>query len=483
MGSLRGFFIGGRWVEASGTGWLDVVSPSTEETIGRVPEATPADIDRAVVAARHAFDHGPWPRLSVEERVGHLRRFLDAYDELAQEAVETQIDEMGGTRRFLAPLSTGLRSFAERTMADALAIKFSEEREGVAGKVLVFREPIGVVAGIVPWNAPVHMAVGKLMPSLLTGCPMVLKPAPESPLSAYVLSRAFEAADLPEGVVSIVPGGRGVGEYLVGHAGVDKVTFTGSTQAGAQIAATCGAQIKPVTLELGGKSAAIILEDAELDIHLPALIGKSLQNTGQMCIATTRLLVQRNQHADFVARLVDYVANMRLGDPHDPDSELGPLVAKRQRDRVESFIKSGIDEGATVAYGGGRPTDLHRGWYVEPTVFDQVDNTMTIAREEIFGPVVAVLPYDNEDEAIAIANDSSYGLGGAVFTADLEHGIEVARRIRTGTFSVNDGPFGGGGGPFGGYKRSGLGRERGPEGLESFLQLKSVALPPARIPS
>jgi aldehyde dehydrogenase (NAD+) len=483
MESSRDFFIGGHWVEAAGADWLDVVSPSTEETVGRVPEATPADIDRAIVAARHAFDHGPWPRLSVEERVRHLRRFLDAYDEVAQEAVETQIEEMGGTRRFLAPLSTGLRSSVERTMTDALAIEFSEERDGFVGKVLVFREPIGVVAGIVPWNAPVHMAVGKLMPSLLTGCPMVLKPAPESPLSAYILSRAFEVADLPEGVVSIVPGGRSVGEYLVGHPGVDKVTFTGSSQAGAQIAATCGAQIKPVTLELGGKSAAIILDDADLDSYLQALVAMALQNTGQMCIATTRMLVQRSRHDDFVARLVDHVAKMRLGDPHDPDSELGPLVAERQRDRVESYMRSGIDQGAKIAYGGGRPKDLPRGWYVQPTVFVNVDNSMTIAREEIFGPVVAVLSYDSEDEAIAIANDSNYGLGGAVFTADLERGVEVARRIRTGTFSVNDGPFGGGGGPFGGYKRSGLGRERGPEGLESFLQLKSVALPPTRMPS
>jgi betaine-aldehyde dehydrogenase len=291
------------------------------------------------------------------------------------------------------------------------------------------------------------------------------------------LADAFEAAGLPEGLVSVLPGRVEVGEYLVSHKGIDMVTFTGSAGAGQRIAATCGEQLKRATLELGGKSAAIVLQDADLDRHFPTLVDNSMRNTGQVCVATTRLLVHQSQHDDFVDRLTDFVGGMAVGDPHKDDTDFGPLASRRQRDRVEGYIATGLGEGAKVVLGGGRPAGIERGWFIEPTIFVQVDNSMTIAQEEIFGPVLAVMSYRTEDEAVAVANDSPYGLGGAVYTSDLDRGLAIASQVRTGTCAINDGLPAGGGGPFGGYKRSGLGRERGPEGLHEFLELKSVSFP------
>jgi betaine-aldehyde dehydrogenase len=345
------------------------------------------------------------------------------------------------------------------------------------GKVVVYREPVGVVAGIIPWNAPIVNALTKVVPSLLTGCPIVLKPAPESPLSAYLMADAAIAVGLPPGVFNLVPGGREIGEYLVGHPGVDRVSFTGSTAAGAKVAALCGQQIKNATLELGGKSAAIVMEDADLDRIMPSLISNSLQNSGQVCVNTTRILVPRSRSAELRDRLVDEISQLKVGDPHDPITTVGPLVAERQRERVEGYIKSGLEQGAKIILGGGRPKDLPTGWYVEPTIFAEVDNSMRIAQEEIFGPVVCLFDYDDVEQAVSIANDTQYGLGGAVYTSDLDRGIEVAAQMKTGSCIINEGPLGGGGGPFGGCKKSGLGRESGREGFESYLELKSVALP------
>jgi betaine-aldehyde dehydrogenase len=457
--------------------WLEVVSPTTEEVIGRVPEAGAADVDRAVAAARAAFDTGPWPRLSFDERARGLERFLACFERRAAEAVDLQIDEMGGVRKFLGPATLGATPFLTRMIADGRTIPFREVRDGVAGPVVVLREPLGVVAGIVPWNAPVMAALTKILPALLMGCPILLKPAPESPLSALVLAETFDEAGLPPGLLSVLPGGVATGEALVAHPGVDMVSFTGSTAAGQRIAATCGAQVKPAALELGGKSAAIILDDADLGRYLPSVIDNALRNTGQVCVATTRILVPRTRHDEIVDRLVDAVAAMTVGDPHDQRTDFGPLASVRQRVRVEGYVATGRYEGAKVVLGGGRPAGLDRGWYVEPTIFVNVDPAMAIARQENFGPVLAVLAYDGDDEALAIANDSDYGLGGAVYSSDPDRALTVAARIRTGTCQINDGLPAGGGGPFGGYKQSGLGRERGPEGLESFLELKSVAFP------
>jgi betaine-aldehyde dehydrogenase len=473
----REHFIGGDWQTASGGDLLEVISPSTEEVVGRVPVAGPAEIDQAVAAARRAFEQGPWRRMSVADRAGYLKRLAAELHARREQSVGLQIDEMGGTRQFIEANVDGIGPFLDRMISDAEQVAFREVRDGTVGKVVVLREPVGVTAAVTPWNSPVMVAVTKLFPALLMGCPVVLKPAPESPLSGYVIAEAIRAAGLPEGVVSIVNGGVEAGAYLVGHPGVDFVTFTGSRGGGRAIATACGDRLRPVVLELGGKSAAVILPGVDMTPYLGSLVGNSLRNSGQICISTNRVLVQADDRDAIVGQLADYVAAMKIGDPHDPDTDFGPLAAARQRDNAERFIASGLAEGAKIALGGGRPADMKRGWYVEPTIFTEVDNRMEIAQEEIFGPVLSVISYRDEDEAIAIANDSVYGLGGAVFAQDVEHGLDVAARIVTGTCSVNGGPPSGGGGPFGGRKQSGLGCERAVEGLQSFLELKSVALP------
>jgi len=475
--SQQELFIANRWVKPSAGRRIEVISPSTEEVIGSVPVAEAREIDEAVAAARSAFDSGPWPRMTVAERAEALTRVVDAWEPHANKAVEVQIAEMGGPRKFLEAATHILRYWLANEVREAGNINFREVRQGQVGDVVVLREPIGVVAAIIPWNSPIQQAWSKLVSSLLMGCPIILKTAPESPLSMELLANAFEAADLPPGTVSLISGGGDTGEYLVRHPDVDKVTFTGSTATGGKIAAICGELIRPVNLELGGKSAAILLDD-DIGNYLPSLIANSLSNSGQICISTNRVLVPEAHYDSIVDHLVDYVAALKVGSPYDPDTDIGPLVAERQRSRVESYIASGKEQGAKIVLGGGRPTDL-RGWYVEPTIFVDVDNKMRIAQEEIFGPVLSVIKYRDVDNAVAIANDSDYGLYGAVFSRDPEYALEVASRVRTGTLAVNDGPPIGGGGPFGGYKRSGLGRELSHEGLESHLEYKSIALPPS----
>ncbi|WIX75670.1 aldehyde dehydrogenase [Amycolatopsis carbonis] len=470
-------FIGGRWVSARGGEALEVVSPATEQVVGRVPVAITEEIDAAVSAARVAFDDGPWPRMSLAERGDHLRRFADAIEARREQVLQLQIDEMGMVYKFAVENINGIRPSLERYLADAKKVDFREVRDGAIGKVLVLREPIGVVAGVTPWNSPIAVEVSKIFPSLLMGCPIIVKPAPESPLSAYLLGEAAIEAGLPEGVLSIVNGGVPAGAYLVGHPGIDHVTFTGSTGGGHAIAKACAGQFRAVTLELGGKSAAIILPGTDMTDYIPSLVGGSLRNSGQICVSTNRVIVHEDDQDRIVEQLVDHISSLKLGDPHDPETDFGPLAAKRQLDNVERFVASGKAEGAKVVLGGGRPADRPTGWYFEPTVFVDVDNRMEIAQEEIFGPVLSVITYSDKAEAVAIANDSKYGLGGAVFATDPEEAIEVASQIVTGTVQVNGGPPAGGGGPFAGRKHSGLGAERAVEGLETFLELKSVTLP------
>jgi aldehyde dehydrogenase (NAD+) len=471
-------FIGGNWHAASSDGDLiEVISPSTEEVVGRVPVAGQAEIDLAVAAARSVFDSGPWPRMSLAERAGYLREFVAALGARREQAIDLQIDEMGGTRRFIEANFDGIGPFLDRMLDDAAQVRFREVRDGTVGKVVVLREPAGVTAAVTPWNSPVMVAITKLFPSLLMGCPVVLKPAPESPLSAYVIAEAVAAAGLPQGTVSIVNGGVPAGAYLVGHPAVDHVTFTGSRGGGRAIATTCADRLRAVTLELGGKSAAIILPGVDMAPYIPALVRQSLWNSGQICISTNRVIVHEDDRDTVVAQLADYVSGMKVGDPHHADTEFGPVASARQRDIVERFIASGRAQGAKVALGGGRPAGLARGWYVEPTIFTGVDNSMEIAQEEIFGPVLSVITYRDEADAVKIANDSMYGLGGSVYAPDPERGLEIAAQVVTGTCAVNGGPPSGGGGPFGGRKQSGLGCERAVEGLESFLELKSVSLP------
>ncbi len=472
-------FIGGEWVSPAGTGTIDVINPTTEEVVGRVPDSTEADVDKAVASARDAFDNGPWPRMTPAERAEILTRASQAIQADMQAFAELITTEMG------SPVAWGTMAqvFAPTMIMDyyaglASTFAFDEVRQGLMGEVLVAKEPVGVVGAIAPWNVPMFIAAAKLAPAFVAGCTVVFKPAPETPLDAFRLAQVLEEAGLPKGVLSVLPAGREVGEHLVRHPGINKVSFTGSTIAGKKIGGICGEQLKRFSLELGGKSAAVLLDDVDLSQALPMLLPNALMNNGEACIAQTRILAPRDRYQEVVDALVDSVSAMKVGDPLDPAVEVGPLVAERQRDRVEGYIKLGQEEGAKIAVGGGRPDGLGKGWFVEPTIFVDVDNSMRIAQEEIFGPVLAVIPYDGgDDEAVSIANDSNYGLCGSVWTNDPERGLKVARGVRTGTYMLNSPIPIDFSTPFGGYKESGMGREFGPDGLELFLEKKSINLP------
>lgn len=469
-------FIGGDWAAPAGTGTIDVISPHTEEVIGRVPEGTEADIDAAVAAARRAFDEGPWPRMAPAERAEIVGRLASIYAERQQEMADLVTAEMGSPIMFSVFGQAAIPQMVLQYYVDlAGTYTWEEERQGMLGPVTVTQEPAGVVAAIVPWNVPQFTLMLKLAPALIAGCTVVAKPSPETPLDSYLLAEWIKEAGIPDGVVNIVPAGREVGAHLVAHPGVDKVSFTGSTAAGRKIGAVCGEQLKRVTLELGGKSAAIILDDADLESTVEGFKLASLMNNGEACAAQTRILASRRRYDEVADALASMVGGLAVGDPADYGTEIGPLVTKRQQERVENYIRVGQDEGAKLITGGlNRPHD--RGWYVAPTVFGDVANDMRIAREEIFGPVLVLIPYEDEDDAVRIANDSDYGLGGSVWTSDPAHGVEVARRIRTGSCGVNmytlDPNT-----PFGGYKNSGLGRELGPEGLLAYLEHKSIPHP------
>ena len=472
--------IGGSLAPSSATEVIEIISPATEELIATVPDATSADIDRAVAAARRAFDLGPWPRMRPSERAEVLARVSARLAERAEELAELITAEMGAALAITkAAQITSPIAILDYYVGLASDYAFEEIRPGLTvEEVLVTKEPVGVVGAIAPWNVPLFMSISKLAPSLLAGCTVVYKPAPETPLDAYLLAEIFTECGLPEGVLSVVPAGRVAAEHLVTHPDVDKISFTGSTVAGRRIAELCGAQLKRCTLELGGKSAAIILDDADVAAMVPRIVPLALLNAGQICVAQTRILAPRSRYDEVVDALCQNIADAwSVGDPLDPATRIGPLVAERQRTRVEGYVAKGIAEGARLALGGTRPAELSRGGYVEPTVFADVDNRMTIAQEEIFGPVISVIPYEDDDDAVAIANDSDYGLCGSVFSADNDRGLGVARRVRTGTYMVNSWRSFDIGAPFGGYKQSGLGRELGPEGLEGFLEIKSIALP------
>ena len=471
------FFIGGKWVTATGSDIVDVVSPSTEEIIGSVPDATFADMDKAVAAAREAFDLGPWPRMSPADRADIMASVSASITERMDEFARLISTENGCPYSF----SVMGQVFAATAVLDYFTgltreFAFEEIRQGMMGPTMVRHEGVGVAAGIIPWNVPLFIAMLKLGPALASGSTIVLKPAPETPLDANLLAEILESSGLPAGVVNIVPAGREVGEHLVRHPDVNKVSFTGSTVAGRKIGAICGEQLKRCTLELGGKSAAIICDDTDLGTVIPGLLPAALMNNGQACVAQTRILASRNRYAEVRDALAEAVAAYKVGDPLDPETECGPLVAERQRDRVEHYIAAGVAEGASLVVGGGRPAGMDKGWFVEPTLFADVDNSMTIAQEEIFGPVIALIAYDTEEDAVAIANDSDYGLSGSVWTDDVEKGLDIARRVRTGTYTING--FGMDfGSPFGGFKSSGVGRELGPEGLGAFLEDKAICLP------
>ncbi|MBO0656778.1 aldehyde dehydrogenase [Streptomyces triculaminicus] len=475
-------FIGGTLTDpAAGPGGdvIDVVSPHTEAVIGRVPHASRADVDRAVAAARTSFDSGVWAGLPPAERIEVVTRIKDGI--LARhEEIARMISAQNGSPYSWSVLAQALGAVMVWDSAIAVARGFhaEERRAGVLGPLIVRREPVGVVAAVVPWNVPQFVAAAKLAPALLAGCSVVLKPSPETPLDSYVLAEIAAAAGLPEGVLSILPAGPETGEYLVGHPGVDKISFTGSVAAGKRVMEVAARHLARVTLELGGKSAAIVLPDADLDAAVAGIVPSAWMNNGQACVAQTRVLVPRARYAELAERLTAAAGALTVGDPLDPATRVGPLVTRRRRERTLEYIAIGQREGAKVLTGGGRPAGLPTGWYVEPTLFGEVTNDMRVAREEIFGPVVCLLSYEDEEQAVAIADDSAYGLSGSVWTGDVEHGLAIARRVRTGTYSVNTfslDMFG----PFGGYKDSGMGREGGPEGYAEYFEQKTIHLPPA----
>ena len=472
--SRDGFFIDGSMSEPLGDELLTVTSPSTEQPIGHVPLATTGDVDRAVAAAKRAWMAGDWASESFVERADLVARAL--------RLLAGGIDEIGRvvTHEMGIPISVGSRyvsgalKYAQSVVDVAREIVAEEPRLGQA-PFLVRREPVGVVGAIAPWNAPFLLALTKITPALVTGCSVVFKPAAETPLDAYYVAEAFAAAGLPDGVLNVVPGGREIGEHLVRHPDVDKISFTGSTAVGRRIGALCGEQLKRCQLELGGKSAAVILDDADLDVAVPAIAGSAFRNSGQICVAMTRALAPASAYDEIVSRFVACAERLVVGDPFDERTEIGPLVSERQRTRVEGFLDAGVAEGALAVCGGGRPADLAAGWYVEPTVFRSVEPTMTIAQEEIFGPVLSVITYDDVDDAVAIANATRYGLNGGVFTTSDDRALDVARRVRTGMFMINGMPLDAGA-PVGGMKQSGVGREGGAEGLAAYTELKSVSV-------
>jgi len=478
MDQNRGVGIAGRTVQAHGE-VFDVISPHTEESIAEVTAAAPADVEAAVNAARAAFDSGPWGRSEPLDRVAAIRRLTEVYGQRRSEMAATISAEIGAPITFAQRAQVGLPAMMMRAFCGlAERHQWQETRTGFFGTdVHVRKEPVGVVAAIVPWNMPQFLIVTKLVPALLAGCTVVLKPAAESPLNALLLADMIDQIDLPSGVVSVLPGDGTVGELLASHRGVDKVSFTGSTAAGRAVAAACAPNLTKVSLELGGKSAAIVLDDAAPEAVAAGVRSASLSNSGQICNALTRVLVPERRHDEYVAALASEMVALRVGDPSNPDTQVGPLVSQRQQHRVRGYIQTGQDEGARLVIGGSdMPTGLDRGWYVQPTLFARADNTMRIAREEIFGPVITVIPYRDEDDAVAIANDSDYGLAGSVWTADLARGDAIARQVRTGMIGVNgfrpDFSM-----PFGGVKASGIGREFGPEGLETYTEAKALYRP------
>jgi acyl-CoA reductase-like NAD-dependent aldehyde dehydrogenase len=467
----RELYIAGDWTPQSGTGSIDVLSASTEEIIGSVPEGTGADVDRAVRAARAAFD-GHWSQTTVQERSEWLRKLAEALKQRAEQIAVTISQEVGSPIQMSTNIQAGLPVLVTNSYAQLIAeLKLEQE----IGNSLVVREPFGVVGAITPWNYPLHQIMAKVAPALAAGCTVVLKPSEIAPLNALLLAEACHAIGLPAGVLNIVTGfGPVVGEAIASHPMVDMLSFTGSVRAGKRVAALAAETIKKVTLELGGKSAFIVLDDAPLEKAIPAGARNAMLNSGQTCSAWTRMVVPRSLYQKTLELAAQAIGSLKVGDPLDPATRLGPLISATQRDRVEGYIAKGKQEGARVVLGGGRPAGFDKGYYVEPTIFADVQSKMTIAQEEIFGPVLSVLPYDTEDDAVRIANDTIYGLAGGVWSADPDRAMRVARRMRTGQVDVNGGKYNPLA-PFGGYKHSGIGRELGMFGLEEYFQIKSIA--------
>ena len=470
------FFIGGEWVAPASDDAIDVIDSGTEEHFFTVAEAREADMARAVGAARQAFDDGPWPGMTHAERADYLRALGAGLAERADAVAQIWPRESGVLHKMAR--AAGERAAGPFDFYAGLADTFEWEKEAqpsTPGFGLLVREPVGVVGAIIPWNGPLGLISYKLAPALIAGCTVILKSSPEAPGEGYLVAEVAEEIGLPPGVVNVVTADREVSELLVRDPRVDKITFTGSTAAGRRIASLCGERIARCTLELGGKSAAVVLDDADLANTAKRLAQAECMMTGQVCSSLTRIVVSEDRHDELVEALVGAFSTVRVGNQFDPDTQMGPLAVSRQRDRVLGYVEKGVAEGATLATGGGRPRHLDRGWFVEPTVFANVANSSTIAREEIFGPVLSVIPAKDEEDAVAIANDTVYGLNASVFTNDVDRARSVAGRLRSGTVGHNsfrtDFSI-----AFGGFKQSGIGREGGIEGLLPFLETKTVIL-------
>jgi aldehyde dehydrogenase (NAD+) len=468
-------FIAGAWVASHSGRQLEMVSPNTEQVIASCAEADAADMDAAVAAARAAFDHGPWPSTPPAERIAAFRRMVAHLETRVPELATAWTAQMGGLASFAGPMHSGSVATLGEIANYAEAFEFVEQRASRGAAVgLVVHEPVGVVAAIAPWNGPFGIMANKVAYALLTGCTVVMKPSPETPLEAYIIAEAAEAAGLPPGTVNLVPGHREAADHLVNNHGVDKVSFTGSTLAGKRIAQVCGERIARYTLELGGKSAAIIADDFPIAGAAKLLTGTLNMMSGQVCAMLSRAIVPRARHDELAAAIKAEMAKVVIGHSDDPATQLGPLAMKRQLERVEMYIAEGR-KTADLVCGGGRPSHLNQGYFIEPTLFANVDNTSRIAQEEIFGPVLALIPCEDVEDAIRIANESNYGLNGSVLTGDANKAYSIGRRIRTGGFGQN-GLRMDFGLPFGGFKQSGVGREGGPEGLWGYVETKTMLL-------
>lgn len=471
------FLIDGVWVEPKGRRRFDIVTPSDESVFAQVPCASAEDIAAAVAAARKAFDEGPWPGLTPQARGAVLHRLADAMDAHAQLFADIWSYEVGGLNGhgvyMVASATSVVRDYAR--MAEEF--EFIERRAPTAGGEvgMIVYEPVGVVGAIIPWNAPVLMLASKLAPALLAGCTVVIKTSPEAPLEGVLLGEILQDLGLPPGVVNILMADREESELLVRDPDVDKISFTGSSAVGQRVASICGGRMARATLELGGKSAAVVLDDASIETVVAAVAPQVSMLGMQFCSALSRVIVPRHRHGAVLEGLAAAMSTVKVGDPFDPASQMGPMSMKRQLDRVEGYIESGKADGFTLAAGGGRPAGLNRGYYVEPTLFGDVRNDAVIAREEIFGPVICVIPARDEEEAIRLANDSDFGLNSSVFTADKDRAMAVARRMRAGTVGHNAfrSDFGI---AFGGFKKSGIGREGGRLGLMPYLEPKTVIM-------
>lgn len=468
-------FIGGEWVPATGGCRIAIVSPDSEAVVADVAEAVEADMDRAVEAARDAFDHGPWPALTPGERASFLHRMAAYLTAAEPRLAQAWTAQVGG----LATHAPGMTTLATMTFSGIAAMaesfEFESRRAGqMVGGVIVRREPVGVVAAIAPWNAPYFIMAAKVANALLAGCTVVMKPAPETPLEAYIIAEAAEAAGLPAGVINLVCGNRVAADYLVRHAGIDKVSFTGSTVTGKHIGTVCAGRVARCTLELGGKSAAIVRDDFLIDDAAALLAGTISMMSGQVCAMLSRAIVPRKRHDELAEAIAREMRKIRIGVSTDPETQMGPVAMKRQLEKVEAYIAEGR-QTADLVTGGERPAHLDRGYFIEPTLFANVDNGSRIAQEEIFGPVLCLIPAEDDEDAVRIANDSRYGLSGAVLTHDVDAAYDIGRRVRTGTMNQNGIKLELGV-PFGGYKQSGIGREGGPDGLMAYLETKTILL-------